>query len=84
MKQLHLKCMVRIKKYKSYRGEVGKIAPIILKRNLKAEKLMKNGLLMLQSSPYLVRKSTWPLFLICLTVRLLVTTYQIGPLFLKQ
>lgn len=38
MKQLHLKCMVRLKKYKSYRGEVGKIAPNILKRNFKAEK----------------------------------------------
>jgi transposase InsO family protein len=30
--------MVRLKKYKSYRGEVGKIAPNILKRNFKAEK----------------------------------------------
>lgn len=38
MKQLHLKSTVRIKKYKSYRGEVGKIAPNILKRNFKAEK----------------------------------------------
>jgi putative transposase len=38
MKQQHLKCMVRIKKYKSYRGEVGKIAPNILNRNFKAEK----------------------------------------------
>lgn len=38
MKQLHLKCMVRIKKYKSYRGEVGKVAPNVLKRNFKAEK----------------------------------------------
>lgn len=38
MKQLGLKCMVRIKKYKSYRGEVGKIAPNLLKRNFKADK----------------------------------------------
>jgi len=38
MKQLHLKCMVRMKKYKSYRGEVGKVAPNVLKRNFKAEK----------------------------------------------
>lgn len=36
MKQLKLKCMVRIKKYKSYRGKVGKIAPNLLKRNFKA------------------------------------------------
>lgn len=33
MKDLHLKCMVRIKKYRSYKGEVEKIAPTILKRD---------------------------------------------------
>ncbi len=38
MSQLGLKCMVRIKKYKSYRGKVGKIAPNLLKRNFKANK----------------------------------------------
>lgn len=38
MKQLGLKCMVRIKKYKSYRGKVGKIASNLLNRNFKANK----------------------------------------------
>lgn len=38
MKQLCLKCMVRIKKYKSYRGKVGKTAPNLLERNFKATK----------------------------------------------
>ena len=38
MKQLGLKSMVRIKKYRSYRGEVGKVAPNLLKRNFKADK----------------------------------------------
>ena len=38
MKQLQLKCLVRIKKYKSYRGKVGKIAPYLLQRNFKASK----------------------------------------------
>jgi len=38
MKQLQLKCLVRIKKYKSYRGKVGKIAPNLLQRNFKASK----------------------------------------------
>jgi len=38
MKQLNLKCMVRIKKYQSYRGTIGKIAPNILLRNFKASK----------------------------------------------
>ena len=38
MKILGLKCMVRMKKYRSYKGKVGKIAPNILPRNFKAEK----------------------------------------------
>ena len=33
MKILGLKCMVRMKKYHSYKGYVGKIAPNILQRN---------------------------------------------------
>jgi putative transposase len=36
MKQYHLTCMLRQKKYRSYRGEVGKIAPNLLKRDFKA------------------------------------------------
>lgn len=37
MKELGLKCIVRMKKYKSYKGSVGKIAPNILDRNFTAE-----------------------------------------------
>lgn len=37
MKLLNVKCMVRIKKYRSYKGQVGKIAPNILQRNFKAD-----------------------------------------------
>ena len=33
MKELGLKCLVRMKKYKSYKGSIGKIAPNILDRN---------------------------------------------------
>lgn len=36
MKSLGLKSIIRIKKYKSYKGEQGKIAPNILERNFKA------------------------------------------------
>lgn len=36
MKQLKLKCQVRIKKYKSYKGEIGKVAPNIINRNFHA------------------------------------------------
>ena len=38
MKQLNLQCFVRAKKYKSYKGEVGKICDNILNREFKADK----------------------------------------------
>jgi putative transposase len=38
MKQEQLTCILRKKKYRSYRGEVGKIAPNLLSRNFRAEK----------------------------------------------
>lgn len=38
MKQEQLTCILREKKYHSYRGGVGKIAPNLLKRDFKAEK----------------------------------------------
>lgn len=37
MRLLGLKCMVRIKKYRSYKGQVGKIAPNLIQRNFKAD-----------------------------------------------
>ncbi|MDO3695231.1 IS3 family transposase [Wenyingzhuangia sp. chi5] len=38
MKSMGLKSLIRVKKYRSYRGVQGKIAPNILKRNFKASK----------------------------------------------
>lgn len=38
MKVLGLKCMVRIKKYRSYKGQAGKIAPNLIQRNFKADR----------------------------------------------
>ncbi len=38
MKELGLVCRVRMKKYRSYKGEVGKIAPHLLNRDFHAEK----------------------------------------------
>ena len=38
MKQANLTCMRKVKKYRSYRGEVGKIAPNLLKRDFRANK----------------------------------------------
>lgn len=37
MKILGLKCHVRIKKYRSYKGDVGKIAPNLVERNFSAD-----------------------------------------------
>ena len=37
MKELGLKCIVRMKKYCSYKGTVGKIPPNILERNFQAK-----------------------------------------------
>jgi len=38
MQQEHLTCMLREKKYHSYRGKVGKIVPNLLQRDFKAER----------------------------------------------
>ncbi len=38
MNQAGIKCLVRMKKYKSYRGNAGKVAPNVLDRNFKADK----------------------------------------------
>ena len=38
MKQMDLSSKVRMKKYRSYKGEVGKIAPNLLERDFRAEK----------------------------------------------
>lgn len=38
MKELGIVCKVRMKKYRSYKGEVGKIAPNLLERDFNAEK----------------------------------------------
>lgn len=37
MNELNLKCLVRIKKYRSYKGIHGKIAPNILQREFKSD-----------------------------------------------
>lgn len=38
MKVLKLKCMVRVKKYHSYKGEIGKVAPNLINRDFKADR----------------------------------------------
>lgn len=38
MKELELVCGVRVKRYRSYKGEVGRIAPNLLERNFEEER----------------------------------------------
>jgi len=44
MRGLGLKSLIRMKKYRSYKGMVGKIAPNILERDFHAESRMRSGL----------------------------------------
>lgn len=37
MKEEHLTCLVRVKKYRSYRGEIGKIVPNVIQRDFQAD-----------------------------------------------
>ena len=43
MSELDLKCLVRMKRCRSYKGQTGKIAPNILERNFKADKPNQKG-----------------------------------------
>lgn len=38
MKTLGIVCRVRMKKYHSYKGEIGKVAPNLIERNLETKK----------------------------------------------
>jgi hypothetical protein len=44
MRELGLGCIVRMKKYRSYKGNVGKIAPNLLKRNFNRIKAKLKGM----------------------------------------
>ena len=50
MAELSLRSLIRVKKYRAWKGEVGKAAPNILSRNFGASKTNENGSRMLQSS----------------------------------
>ena len=41
MKELGLKAVVRVVKYRSYKGDIGQVAPNLLERNFKAERPLK-------------------------------------------
>jgi len=60
MAEEHLTCLLRKKKYRSYRGEVGRVAPNLLKRNFKATQPNQNGLRISRNSSCLDKNSIYP------------------------
>lgn len=59
-----------MKKYNSFRGEVGTVAPNLLERDFKANKPNRSGLLTLQSLHYSALSCIFHPFLICSMARL--------------
>ena len=75
MKILGLKSIIRVKKYKSYKGEQGKIAPNVLQRNFKSDAPNQKWATELQSLMYRVINFTYLQSSIYLMVKLSVLTY---------
>ena len=73
MKQIGLYCHVKMRKYKSYKGEVGRIAPNLLDRDFKLTNRMRNGCLTLLSSSCSEQSCIYHLLLTFLMVRLSAT-----------
>lgn len=74
MEALDLKCMARIKKHRSYRGQTGRTAPNLTNRDFHAEAQIKNGRRMLQKYNCGEKKYTCPLFWICIMAKSSATT----------
>ena len=70
MKILGLKSIIRVKKYKSYKGEQGKIAPQCSTEEFQIGHLIRNGQPMLQSLMYRVINFTYLQSSIYLMVKL--------------
>ena len=49
MKELKIQSFVKIRKYRSYKGNFGLVAKNLLNRNFKANKPIKNGLQILHN-----------------------------------
>lgn len=65
MKKLGLVCHVRMKKYRSYKGEVGKIAPNLLNRDFHAEKPNQKWVTDVTEFSLFGKSSIYPRFSIC-------------------
>jgi transposase InsO family protein len=74
MKILGLKSIIRVKKYKSYKGEQGKLRPMFYRGISNRTLLIRNGQPMLQSLMYRVINFTYLQSSIYLMVKLSVLT----------
>lgn len=75
MKSLGLKSIIRVKKYKSYRGEQGRVAPMFYKGIFSLMLPIKSGQQMLQSLRYRETNHIFHPLLIYLMEKLLVIIY---------
>lgn len=69
MNELGLKCLVRMKKYRSYKGTVGKIAPKFWTVTLRLKNQRRSGQLILRSLNCLERSYIYPPFWIYIMVK---------------
>ena len=84
MKQAHLTCMLREKKYRSYRGEVGKMAPNLLKRDFRAEKPNSKWTTDITEFNYWDRNYIFPRYWTCSMERSLAIPYQTARPFIRS
>lgn len=84
MKQLQLKSMVRIKKYKSYRGNAGEIAPNLLQRNFKAAESNQKWVTDVTGSLYLAKNYIYHQYSTCTMEKLSATIFHQDQHFIKR
>lgn len=75
MHELNLKCMVRLKKYRSYKGEVGKIAPNRIQRDFHASAPNQKWTTDITEFHLFGKKLYLSPTLICIMGRLLATVF---------
>lgn len=80
MNETGLKCNVRMKKYRSYKGEIGRIAPNVLERNFETNKPNQKWATDVTEFSLFEKKVIFPLLLIYIIVRLYLITLPIDQL----
>jgi len=74
-----LKCMVRLKKYKSYKGPVGKIAPNLLERDFNAEGFKQKWLTDITEMAFMGKKLYFSPILDCYNAEIISYTLSHSP-----